>query len=76
MVAGTRRGAALAKLLPAEAEGWVPEHFHAEVLAVLRRQFLTQRKLTESQATAAVNRLGGWHLHRASVASLVPAAWR
>ena len=51
MVAGTRRGAALAKLLPAEAEGWVPEHFYAEVLAVLRRQFLTQRKLTESQAT-------------------------
>jgi predicted nucleic acid-binding protein len=76
MVAGTRRGAALAKLLPAEAEGWVPEHFYAEVLAVLRRQFLTQRKLTESQATAAVNRLGDWHLHHASVASLVPAAWR
>jgi hypothetical protein len=36
MVAGTRRGAALAKLLPAEAEGWVPEHFYAEVLAVGR----------------------------------------
>ncbi len=33
MVAGTRRGAALAKLLPAEAEGWVPEHFYAEVVA-------------------------------------------
>ncbi|MDQ6607112.1 MAG: hypothetical protein M3Z06_11270 [Actinomycetota bacterium] len=47
--------AALATLLPAEAEGWVPEHFFAEVLAVLRRQFLTQRKLTESQATAAVH---------------------
>jgi predicted nucleic acid-binding protein len=55
MVAGTRRGAALATLLPAEAEGWVPEHFYAEVLAVLRRQFLTPSKLAESQATAAVN---------------------
>jgi predicted nucleic acid-binding protein len=37
MVAATRRGAVLAKLLPAEAGGWVPEHFYAEVFAVLRR---------------------------------------
>jgi hypothetical protein len=27
----------------------------------MRRQFLTQRKLTESLATPAGNRLGGWH---------------
>jgi hypothetical protein len=59
-----RRGAALAKLLSAEAERWVPEHFYAEVLAVRRRQFLIERKLTESQATAAVNRFGGLHLHQ------------
>jgi hypothetical protein len=49
----------------------VREHFYAEVLAVLRRQFLGQR-LSGSQATVAVARLGGWHLRRASVAPLVP----
>lgn len=76
IVAGTRRGRALARLLPAGSEGWVPEHFYAEVLGVLRRQFLSEGKLSESQATAAVSRLGSWHLHHASVAPLVPAAWR
>ena len=73
IVAGTRRGRALARL-PARTEGWVPEHIYAEVLAVLRRQFLADQ-LTESQATAAVARLGAWHLRHASVAPLVPAAW-
>ncbi len=72
----TRRGRALARLLPVGAVGWVPEHFYAEVLAVLRRQFLIEQQLTESQATAAVSRLASWHLHHASVAPLVAAAWR
>lgn len=76
IVAETRRGRALARLVPAGSEGWVPEHFYAEVLGVLRRRFLIEAKLTESQATASVARLGSWHLHRASVAPLVPAAWR
>lgn len=76
IVADTRRGRALARLVPAGSEGWVPEHFYAEVLAVLRRRFLIEAKLTESQATVAVSRLDSWHLHRASVAPLVPAAWR
>jgi len=35
IVAGTRRGRALARLLPVGAVGWVPEHFYPEVLAVL-----------------------------------------
>ena len=56
------------------AEGWVPENFYAEVLAVLRGQLVGQ-KLSESQATVAVGRPGGWHLRHASVAPLVPAAW-
>ena len=37
IVADTRQGRALARLVPAGSEGWVPEHFYAEVLAVLRR---------------------------------------
>jgi predicted nucleic acid-binding protein len=75
IVADTRRGRALSRLVPVGAEGWVPEHFYAEVLAVLRRRFLIEHKITESQATAAVSRLSAWHLHRVSVAPLVFAAW-
>lgn len=76
IVANTRRGRALARLIPPDSQGWVPEHFYAEVLAVLRRRFLVEAKITEAQANAAVNRLSAWHLHRASIAPLVPAAWR
>ena len=76
IVADTRRGRALSRLLSADSEGWVPEHFYAEVLGVLRRRFLIERTIRESQATAAVRRLGLWHLHRASVAPLVPLAWK
>ena len=68
IVANTRRGRALARLLPADAEGWVPEHFYAEVLSVLRRQLLVAKIMTEAQASAAVARLRRWHLHRVSVA--------
>ena len=75
IVANTRRGQALAGLLPAGAEGWVPEHFYAEVLAVLRRRLLMERALTETQAAAALGRLRAWRLHHASVAPLIDAAW-
>ena len=75
IVADTRRGRALARLVPRGYEGWVPEHFYAEVLGVLRRQLLVEGRLTETQATAAVGRLGAWHLHRASVQPLIPTAW-
>jgi predicted nucleic acid-binding protein len=76
IVADTRRGRALARLVPAGSEGWVPEHFYAEVLAVLRRRFLIEPRITEMQASAAVARLNSWHLRRASVAPLVSAAWQ
>jgi len=76
IVAGTRRGRALGRLLSADSEGWVPEHFYAEVLGVFRRRLLIERTITESQAAAAVGRLRLWHLHRASVAPLVPIAWK
>ena len=75
IVADTRRGRALARLLPSGSEGWGPEHFYAEVLAVLRRQFLVEGILTETQSSAGVARLRHWHLHHASVAPLVDAAW-
>jgi predicted nucleic acid-binding protein len=75
IVTDTRRGRALARLIPADAEGWVPEHFYAEVLAVVRRRFLVEHRITEPEATAAVGRLGRWHLRRASVAPLIEPAW-
>lgn len=75
IVADTRRGRALAGLVSAGAEGWVPEHFYAEVLAVVRRQLLIEKLVTDVQANAAVGRLRAWHLHRASVAPLVGVAW-
>lgn len=75
IVTNTRRGQALAGLLPAGAEGWVPEHFYAEVLGVLRRRLLIERRVTEAQAAAALDRLRAWHLHHAAVAPLVDAAW-
>lgn len=57
IVAGTRRGRALAGLVPVGVEGRVPEHFCAEVLAVLRRQLLVGNLITEAQATVALGRL-------------------
>ena len=75
IVANTRRGRALSQLLPLGAEGWVPEHFYAEVLSVIRRRVLIDKTITETDATAAVSRLGSWHLHHASVHPLIDAAW-
>ena len=45
IVVGTRRGRALARPLPPGAEGWVPEHFFAEVLAVIRRRALLEQTM-------------------------------
>jgi predicted nucleic acid-binding protein len=75
ILADTRRGRALARLLPEDAEGWVPEHFYAEVLAVVRRQSLIERVITDAQAAVAVVRLRAWRLRRVSIAPLVQAAW-
>jgi predicted nucleic acid-binding protein len=75
IISRTRRGRALARLLPAGTVGWVPEHFYAEVLGVLRRRLLIEQTITESEATAALARLRAWRLHHASVAPLVDAAW-
>lgn len=74
IVSRTVRGRALARLIPKDAEGWVPEHFYAEVLSVLRRQLLI-KKLTDQNANASVSRLTAWRLHRVSLPGLIPAAW-
>ena len=48
----------LAGLVPVGVGGWVPEHFYAEVLAVLRRQLLVEKLITEAQATVALDGFG------------------
>lgn len=61
IVVDTRRGRALAALIPTGAEAWVPEHFFVEVLGGLRRQLLIEKTNTEAQAGAARDRLRNWH---------------
>ncbi len=71
MVCDTRRGRALARLLPVGAEGWVPEHFYA---GGPRRAALAASR-SKALRVPGDRRLGGWHLRHASVAPLVQAAW-
>ncbi len=74
MVARTATGRALRRLLPADADLWVPEHFYAEVGSVVRRWAHTDA-LTESEASAALARLVAWPLHRTQLRSMITGAW-
>lgn len=75
IVTGTQRGRALLRLLSDDAVPWVPEHFCAEVLALIRRQTVVTHLLDEAKAREAVAELAGWRLHRASIRGLLGAAW-
>lgn len=75
LVAGTTRGRALARLLPLDAELWVPEHFYVEVLGVIRHQSVVAATLTPVRADQAVDRLRRWHLRQAAVAPMLQSAW-
>ena len=75
IVTDTARGRALLRLLPPDAEGWVPEHFFVEVLGVLRHQTLFAKILTDEQASVALRRLQRWHLRQAAVPPLLDDAW-
>ena len=75
IVTATARGRALARLLPGDAELWVPEHFYVEVLGVLRHQSVITRSIGPERAKLAIDRLCRWHLRQAAVAPLVLPAW-
>jgi len=75
IVTATARGRALARLLPNDAELWVPQHFYVEVLGVLRHQSVIARTISPDRADLAVDRLCRWHLRQAAVAPLVLTAW-
>ena len=75
ILTATARGRALARLLPEDAELWVPEHFYVEVLGVLRHQSIITNIIDAARADQAVDRLRRWHLRQAAVAPLVLPAW-
>lgn len=76
ILANTARGRRLARLLPTDAVGWVPEHFYVEVAGVVRHQTVVARTLTEEGAATVLRRLDRWHLRRAQPGPLITAAWR
>jgi predicted nucleic acid-binding protein len=75
IVAATTRGRALARLLPVDAELWVPEHFYVEVLGVIRHQSVATATLSPVRADQAVDRLRRWHLRQAAGAPMLQSAW-
>jgi predicted nucleic acid-binding protein len=48
VVTDARRGMALLRLLPQDADPRVPEHFYAEVLALIRRKTIVTHALDEA----------------------------
>jgi predicted nucleic acid-binding protein len=74
MLAETTRGKALRPLIPRRARLAVPEHFFAEVAAVLRRWELATI-LNPADARASLDRLIHWPLRRVQLRSLLTQAW-
>lgn len=76
ILADTAHGRRLARLLPTDAVGWVPEHFYVEVAGVIRHHTVVTRMLTEQAAVTVLDRLDRWHLRQAQPGPLLAAAWR
>lgn len=75
ILTATERGRALAQLVPRDAELWVPEHFYAEVLGVLRHLHVVTGSIPLPLAERALDRLSRWHLRQAALVSLLRPAW-
>jgi len=71
----TPTGRRLRRKLPDGVTSWVPEHYYAEAVAVLRRQELHQR-YDSSRIEVALDRLLSAPTRRVSVRPLIPEAWR
>lgn len=68
-------GRRLQARLPVGADTWVPEHYFAECLAVLRRDELNQQ-YPSTRIASAVERIVDGPLRRVSVKPLLREAWR
>jgi len=60
--------------LPAGAATWAPEHYYAEVVAVLRLLELN-RRYDAARIQIALDRLLATPIKRVSVKPLIPEAW-
>lgn len=70
----TAKGRAIEDAIQPDAEWWVPEHYYAEVVSLLRRS-VRVGDLTDDEATRLVEQLSRSTPHRAQLRTLVPAAW-
>jgi predicted nucleic acid-binding protein len=68
-------GRQLQAKLPSGATTWVPDHYYAEVPAVLRRDEINGR-FSPARIQVALDRLLSAPIRRISVKPLVPEAWR
>jgi predicted nucleic acid-binding protein len=67
-------GRQLRRGMPAGATTWVPEHYYAEAVGVLRRDELNQR-FPPARIQVALDRLVAAPTRRVAVKPLVPEAW-
>ena len=68
-------GRQLRAKLPVGAETWVPEHYYAESVGVLRRDELN-RRFDPARIQVALDRLMTAPARRVSVKPLIAEAWR
>jgi predicted nucleic acid-binding protein len=68
-------GRRLQERIPAGATTWVPEHYFAETVAVLRRHELNHG-YDPARIHVALDRLLATPVRRVSVRPLIPEAWR
>jgi predicted nucleic acid-binding protein len=76
IVSSTERGRRLAQLVPDEAVLWVPSHFFSEVFAAIRHMHIVTKRINQSRAESALERLSRWHLRQVAVTGLIHSAWR
>jgi predicted nucleic acid-binding protein len=70
----TVTGRRLQRAIPANAKWWVPEHYFAEVAAVLRRAEINQIT-SQARVAAAFTELVAAPVRRVQVRPLLPEAW-
>lgn len=75
LVADTVQGRALRRLLPADAEPWVPDLFYGECGSVLRKWDLLG-SFPPGRLAQALTELASWPLHVAQTKGLLSEAWR
>ena len=71
----TARGKTLARLLPADAATWAPEHYFAEVSSAMRRLEVVERRIDARTAAVALDEAARLVRRRVNVRRLLEEAW-